>query len=257
MRLPGLLRLIVRNFASNVDPAAMMIRFGQPAFLVVILGTMFSGLVSPSATSSGSYMAFLVPGAIAFQMVAGGVIAGNLFWLDRRWSMVEQIFVGPFRRAEYLASLILTALVFSLVGVGIMVIVALPFIGLPSLTLPELGVVLATIALGGIFFSTFLIGLGTQLRSANTYFTIQSFVQLFVVFLSTVYYPITDKTPKVLVDVLYCNPLTYAATAVRDAFEGQVGAPVYAALGILSGLCLLTFVLATWGFRTMEPGAVQ
>ncbi len=257
MRLPSLLRLVVRNFVSNLDPLAMVIRFGQPAFLVVVLGTMFSALVPPGTVAAGSYMAFLVPGAIAFQMVAGGVIAGNLFWLDRRWSMVEQIFVGPFRRAEYLAALVLTALLFSLVGVGLMILVAIPFIHLPALTALDLAVILLTIAMGGLFFATFLIAIGTRLRSANAYFTIQSFIQLFLVFLSTVYYPVSAKTPRLLADVLYANPLTYAANAVRDAFLNRLGTTDVLALGILSGLSLVTFALAAWGFRTMDPGAVQ
>ncbi|EQD78702.1 ABC-type multidrug transport system, permease component, partial [mine drainage metagenome] len=58
------------------------------------------------------------------QMVLGGVVAGNLFWLDRRWAMVEQIFSGPFLRSEYLAGLVVTTLIFSLAGAGIMLLVA-------------------------------------------------------------------------------------------------------------------------------------
>lgn len=171
--------------------------------------------------------------------------------------MVEQIFVGPFRRSEYLAALVLTALLFSLVGVGLMLLVALPFVGIPLLSVVDILVILATITVGGVFFATFLIALGTRLRSANVYFTIQSFIQLFLVFLSTVYYPVTDKTPKALAYVLYGNPLTYAANAVRHAFENQLGPQDLTSLGILTVLALITFGLAIWGFRTMDPGAVQ
>jgi len=100
-------RLVVRNFRASIDPITLLVMFGQPAFLIVILGTMFNQLI-PSVGSSGSYIAFLVPGMIASQMITGAVLAGRIFWLDRRWSMVEQIFCGPFLRAEYLAALLLT-----------------------------------------------------------------------------------------------------------------------------------------------------
>jgi ABC-2 type transport system permease protein len=257
MRLPPVLRLVVRNFASNLDPLTVVVRFGQPAITIVVLGTMFSPLISANVTGGGSYTAFLVPGMVAFQMITGGVVSGNLFWLDRRWAMVEQIFSGPFLRSEYLAGLVLTTLLFALVGVGVMMLVGLPFTGLPALSWLGAGAVLLTVALGSIFFAGFLIALGTRLRSANAYFTIQSFLQLFVIFLSTVYYPVTDRTPKVLAVIFYGNPLTYAANTIRDAFAGSLGGADLLSLGILGLLALLAFGAAVLGFRRLDLGPIQ
>jgi ABC-2 type transport system permease protein len=257
VNLPPVLRLVVRNFASNLDPLTVVIRFGQPAVTIVVLGTMFSTIISPQVTGRGSYTAFLVPGMVAFQMITGGVVSGNLFWLDRRWALVEQLFSGPFLRAEYLGGLVLTTLLFSLVGVGVMMLVGLPFIGLPALSPAGVAGVLATVALGSVFFAGLLISLGTRLRSANAYFTIQSFLQLFVIFLSTVYYPITSRTPRALAAVFYANPLTYAANTIRDAFAGGLGTPDLAALGILAGLAAVAFGTAVWGFQRMELGPIQ
>ena len=257
MRIPPVFRLVIRNFASNLDPLTIVIRFGQPAVTIVVLGTMFSSIISSTVTGGSSYTAFLVPGMIAFQMITGGVVSGNLFWLDRRWSMVEQIFSGPFLRSEYLGGLVLTTLLFSLVGVGVMLLVGLPFIGVPSLSMVGVGTVLLTVGLGSIFFAGFLIALGTRLRSANAYFTIQSFLQLFVIFLSTVYYPITAKTPKVLAVVFYGNPLTYAANTIRDAFGQHLGGHDLAAIGVLALLATAAFGAAVWGFRTMDLGPIQ
>jgi len=259
VRIPPVLRLVIRNFASNLDPLTVIVRFGQPAVTIVVLGTMFTSLVPPSATGGVSYTGFLVPGMIAFQMITGGVVSGNLFWLDRRWAMVEQIFSGPFLRSEYLGGLVLTTLLFSLVGVGVMLMVGIPFIGLPALSWVGVGVVLLTVALGSVFFAGFLIALGTRLRSANAYFTIQSFLQLFVIFLSTVYYPVSSKTPRVLAAVFYGNPLTYAANTIRHAFgfEGVLGGGDLVSLGILALLATVAFGAATWGFRTMDLGPIQ
>jgi ABC-2 type transport system permease protein len=257
VKFPPVLRLVVRNFASNLDPLTIIIRFGQPAVTIVVLGTMFSSIISSTVTGGSSYTAFLVPGMVAFQMITGGVVSGNLFWLDRRWSMVEQIFSGPFLRSEYLGGLVLTTLLFSLVGVGVMMLVGLPFIGIPSLSPVGVGAVLLTVALGSIFFAGLLITLGTRLRSANAYFTIQSFLQLFVIFLSTVYYPITAKTPKLLAAVFYGNPLTYAADTIRAAFGGTLGVSSLGAIGILALLAAGAFGAAVWAFRTMDLGPIQ
>ncbi len=257
MRLPPVLRLVVRNFTSNLDPISITIRFGQPVVTIVVLGTMFSSIISSSVTNGTSYTAFLVPGMVAFQMITGGVISGNLFWLDRRWAMTEQIFSGPFLRSEYLGGLVLTTLLFSLVGVGVMMLVGLPFIGIAALSPLGVGTVLLTVALGSIFFAGLLITLGTRLRSANAYFSIQSFLQLFVIFLSTVYYPISASTPKVLAVIFYGNPLTYAANTIRDAFAGTLGGSALEGLGILAALALVMFVAAVGAFRTLELGPIQ
>lgn len=256
MTLPPVLRLVVRNFRASIDPITLLVMFGQPAFLIVILGTMFSQLI-PSVGASGSYIAYLVPGIIASQMITGAILAGRIFWLDRRWSMVEQIFSGPFRRSEYLAALLLTTLLFALVGVGLMALVALPLAGLPRLSGVELLVILGTIALGATFFGGLLVALGARIRSANLYFTIQSLLQYFIVFLSTVYYPVTAKTPTILKVVVYLNPLTYAANTVRDAFTNSFGPSDLTAGAVLAGLALITFTLAALSFRRLDFGPVQ
>jgi ABC-2 type transport system permease protein len=257
VKLPPIFRLVVRNFSSNLDAITIIIRFGQPAITIIVLGTMFSTIVSTDVTGGTSYTAFLIPGMVAFQMISGGVVSGNLFWLDRRWSMTEQIFSGPFLRSEYLGGLILTTLLFSIVGVGVMILVGVPFIGLPPLSAIDVGAVLLTVGLGAIFFAGLLIFLGTQLRSANAYFSIQSFLQLFVIFLSTVYYPITSKTPRALALVFYGNPLTYAANTIRDAFAGTFGWGDAQGLGILALLAAISSGAAIWGFRTMDLGPIQ
>lgn len=256
MKIPPVLRLVVRNFEANLDPITLLVMFGQPAFLIVILGTMFNQLI-PSVGASGSYIAFLVPGMIASQMITGAVLSGRIFWLDRRWAMVEQIFSGPFLRAEYLAALLITALLFSLVGVGIMVLVALPLVGIPGLSAVELAVILGTIALGSLFFGGLLIAIGGRIRSANLYFTIQSVLQYFLIFISTVYYPVSAKTPEVLRVIVYANPLTYAADTVRDAFTHNFGPSDLIAGAVLSGLALIAFVLAVASFRRLELGPTQ
>jgi len=256
VKTPPVIRLVVRNFVANLDPITLLVMFGQPAFLIVILGTMFNQLI-PTVGASGSYISFLVPGMIASQMITGAVLAGRVFWLDRRWAMVEQIFSGPYLRAEYLAALLLTALLFSLVGVGIMVLVALPLVGIPGLSLAELAVILGTIALGSLFFGGLLIAIGGRIRSANLYFTIQSLLQYFLIYVSTVYYPVTATTPTVLRVIVYANPLTYAANTVRDAFTHSFGPSDLTAGAVLGGLALVTFALAILSFRRLSFGPVQ
>lgn len=50
VRIPPVLRLVVRNFASNLDPRTVIVRFGQPAVTIVVRGTMFGSIRSSSVT---------------------------------------------------------------------------------------------------------------------------------------------------------------------------------------------------------------
>ncbi|EQD26780.1 ABC-type multidrug transport system, permease component, partial [mine drainage metagenome] len=238
MTLPHIIRLVVRNFQAALDPLTMLVIFGQPAFLVIVLGTMFGQLIG-SVGASGSYVAFFVPGMIATTMITGAVLAARILWLDRRFSMVEQLLSGPYERLDYIGALLLTTLLFSLVGVAILVLVALPLLGLHSLTAEGLLVVLGTVALGATFFGGALISLAARTRSSTLFFTVQSLLQFFVIYVSTVYYPVTGRTPAPLRLAIDVNPLTYAAQIIRDAFllrldTGDLFAGLV--LGVLAGL---------------------
>jgi len=138
-----------------------------------------------------------------------------------------------------------------------MVLVALPLVGLPGLSAVELAVILGTIALGSLFFGGLLIAIGGRIRSANLYFTIQSLLQYFLIFISTVYYPVSGKTPEVLRAIVYANPLTYAANTVRDAFTHSFGPADLIAGAVLGGLAAVAFGLAVGSFRRLELGPVQ
>ncbi|EQD43685.1 membrane protein, partial [mine drainage metagenome] len=125
-----------------------------------------------------------VPGMIATTMITGAVLAARILWLDRRFSMVEQLLSGPYERLDYIGALLLTTLLFSLVGVAILVLVALPLLGLHSLTAEGLLVVLGTVALGATFFGGALISLAARTRSSTLFFTVQSLLLIFRLFTS-------------------------------------------------------------------------
>ena len=117
--------------------------------------------------------------------------------------------------------------------------------------------ILATIALGATFFGALLVAIGSRIRSANLYFTIQSLLQYFLIFISTVYYPVSSKTPEVLRVIVYSNPLTYAANTVRDAFIHSFGPGDLVAGAVLATLAAVAFGLAVASFRRLELGPVQ
>jgi ABC-2 type transport system permease protein len=255
MTTPPVIRLVVRNFRAAIDPITMLVVFGQPAFLVVVFGLGFGQLIQ-TVGSSGGYIAYLVPGMIATTMITGAVLSARVLWLDRRFSMVEQILSGPFRRVDYLLALNLTTLLFSLVGVGILMIVAVPLLGWHGPSALGIIVVLGTVALGATFFGGALIAIASRTQSATLFFTTQSVLQFFVIFVSTVYYPVSAGLPVALKVAMDGNPLTYAANIMRDAFSGAYGPGDLIAGTVLATLALLSFVLASWSFGRLRFGPI-
>lgn len=251
MRLPHVFRLVARNFQAALDPLTMLVVFGQPAFLVIILGTMFGQLIS-SVGPSGSYLAYFVPGMIATTMISGAVLAARILWLDRRFSMVEQILSGPYERLDYIGALLITTLLFALVGVVILVGVALPLLGLRALDAEGVLVVVGTVVLGATFFGGALISLAARTRSSTLFFTVQSLLQFFVIYVSTVYYPVTARTPEALRVAIYVNPLTYAAQIIRDAFLHTLGV-----MDVLAGLVLALLAAVAFTSAVVFIGRIR
>ncbi len=84
MALPNLLRLIYRNIIVNTDPGSLVILVGLPGMYLVFFGFGFQSLAGGSASGT-SYLSFLTPGIMAFQVVMAGTVGGSMLWADRRW----------------------------------------------------------------------------------------------------------------------------------------------------------------------------
>jgi ABC-2 type transport system permease protein len=223
LRLPNLLRLVYRNIWVNTDPGSLIILIGLPGLYLVFFGFGFQSITG-SGGSGSSYLSFLTPGILAFQVVMAGTVGGSMLWADRRWGMLSQLLVGPFTRFQYLLGIMLTSLLFGLGGSLVMLGVASALLGtIPTQPL-ALGVIFATIVLGSIFFGALMLFLGALVKSNTAYNSIQILLIFVVNFASTVFYPLSTGLPTALHVLFEINPLTYVADAVRGAYSGTLTA---------------------------------
>jgi ABC-2 type transport system permease protein len=221
--VPNILRLVYRNILVNTDPGSLIILVGLPGMYLIFFGFGFQSVAS-SGGSGNSYLAYLTPGIMAFQVVMAGTVGGSMLWADRRWGMLSQLLMGPFTRLQYLLGIMLTSLLFGLGGAVVMLGVAYALLGTAPTQLLALGIIFASISVGSIFFGALMLFIGALVKSINAYNSVQILLIFVVNFASTVFYPLSSGLPVVLRVLFEVNPLTYVADAVRGAYLGNLTA---------------------------------
>jgi ABC-2 type transport system permease protein len=232
-------RLVYRNIMVNTDPASLVILIVLPAMYLIFFGYGFQSLIAP--TGGESYLRFLSPGIMSFQTLIAGTFGGSMLWADRRFGMLTQLLVGPFTRLEYLLGLIITALIFGLVGAFLMLFVAFALLQSLSVTAVGASLMIGSITVGSILFGSIMLLISAYVESNTTYNSIQVLLLFFVNFASPVFYPYSSNLPVAIRVLFFVNPLTYIANMVRDGFLSTVGgadALQFATLTILTGLLL-------------------
>jgi ABC-2 type transport system permease protein len=220
MALPKLLRLIYRNIWVNTDPGSLIILVGLPGLYLIFFGFGFQSL---SGSGGGhSYLAFLTPGILSFQVVMAGTVGGSILWADRRYGMFAQLLSGPFTRLQYLLGIMLTSLLFGLAGGAVMLGIAWALIGTGPTSALALAIMFGVIVVGSIFFGALMLFLGALVKSNTAYNSIQILLIFVVNFASTVFYPLSSGLPVALQVLFRINPLTYVADAVRGAYSGTL-----------------------------------
>jgi ABC-2 type transport system permease protein len=251
LQVPNLLRLIYRNIVVNTDPGSLVILVGLPGLYLIFFGFGFQSITSSSGSGT-SYLAFLTPGILAFQVVMAGTVGGSILWSDRRWGMLSQLLVGPFTRLQYLLGILLTSVLFGLAGALVMLGVAFALLGTGPTQPFAFGVIFASITVGAIFFGALMLLISALVKSNTAYNSIQILILFVVNFASTVFYPLSNGLPIVLRLLFEVNPLTYVADAVRGAYSGTLIATDVYQMMLLGAETVVVLFLATRAYMRSD-----
>jgi len=175
-----------------------------------------------------------------------------MLWADRRWGMLSQLLQGPFTRLQYLLGILFTSMLFGLGGAVVMLGVAYGLLGTIPTNPLALGVILASIVVGSIFFGALMLLLAAVVKSNTTYNSIQILLLFVVNFASTVFYPLSSGLPLVLRALFEVNPLTYVADAVRGAYSGTLTPTDGYQMLILVAEMVTVLALATWVYMRSD-----
>ncbi len=251
MQVPNIVRLIYRNVLVNTDPGSLIILVGLPGLYLVFFGFGFQS-ISSSGGSGNSYLTFLTPGIMAFQVVMAGTVGGSMLWADRRWGMLSQLLVGPFTRLQYLLGILLTSLLFGLVGALVMLGVASLLLGTVPTQALGLAVIFGSITVGTIFFGALMLLISALVKSNTAYNSVQILILFVVNFASTVFYPLSNGLPVVLRVLFEVNPLTYVADAVRGGYSGTLTATEGYQMLFLGAETVVLLFLATRAYMRSD-----
>lgn len=256
MNVTKAFRLTVRNVRINTDPGTLVFLILMPTIYLVFMGYMFGSLIGGIGVSdaSVSYAVFLSPGIIAFETVTAGVVSGSMLWSDRRYGMFEQILSAPYTRSEYLFGILLTTLVFGLIGSGLMLGISEAFMSYVPISPLGAGLIILEIVVGSLFWGCLFLALSALVKSNQAYNSIQILIIFFADFASTVFYPITASTPVELKYLFYINPLTYIADGLRAGYVSAVNSTIMLELVVILVETAIALVIATLLYRRIRVG---
>lgn len=232
----------------------------QPAIWLIFFGAGVGRTVDEGIIGTGDYIAFMLPGIIAFTVVGNGVAGAMPLMWDKEQGYLDKLMSMPIARSSIIVSRFVFMAALGSVQSLLVVIVAL-IMGV-DLASGVVGVVamLAAAALLALAVTAVYCALAYWVPGHGTFFAITGFITLPLLFMSNAFVPL-DAMPGWMEAVALANPLTYAITAMRtlvlDGWEVDLLIP----FGVLLVVSLLCLGIGTYQFgrttaeRITESGA--
>jgi len=241
-----IIRLVNRNLTISLNPGFLIWQVIFPLIYIFVAGFAYTSLIErvPFENKELDYPAFLATGMIGFNIMNSTLVTGIIIWNDRRHGMFEQIMSGPFTRAHYILSSVITQGIVGLVSAALIAalgyLVYFDQIEFSFITIPL--IVFAAIT-GSVLFGSIASIISTRIRSSEGFNVIINTVFLFFAFVSTAFYP-ASGAPQPLATAFYLNPLTYLVDVIRAGIFGTITEFVFIEMGIMVILAVGLFLVA-------------
>ncbi|MDR6939492.1 ABC transporter permease [Arcanobacterium hippocoleae] len=208
------------------------------------LGLLGVGLAS--AFGDGTYLNFVVPGAIVMQALSGlnRVVARTV--TERRWGLAAFKLQSGVPKSAYLFGLIFPGIaIFAVQALILLVFAAILGVRYSLLTI---AVMMFAAVLGALTWSLLSFVVASAVRNYQTRDFILTITIMPLTFAAPVFYPL-DSAPLALKMLALINPLTYQVHLVRGATYGQIEMlPAFVCLGTL----VMAAVMALFAARKMQ-----
>jgi ABC-2 type transport system permease protein len=222
----------------------------QPLFFLFILGFGFNIAVFPNM--EGSYINYLAPGIIAMAILFSSMFTGVSVLWDRQSGFLQEVLVAPVSRLSIVIGRTFGGATIALFQGFLIMFIAI-FLGVPLAGFE--GFLLTVLIMVLLSFTAVGFGLivASKMRDFEQFQSIMSLILMPLLFLSSLFFPITESLPRWLQILSYCNPLFYMVDGIRGSFTGAnyVIDPLIN-LGIISILCIVIMGLGTYFFHKSE-----
>ena len=228
----------------------------QPAVWMVFFGTGVGRTVNRGVIGTDDYIAFMLPGIIAFTIVGNGVNSAMPLMWDKETGYLDKLMSMPIARSTVIVSRFVFQFCLNSAQVLIMLAVAL-LLNVRIAAGPA--AVLLILAISGLLtlaFTAIFAAMAYRVANHGTFFAVTGFITLPLLFMSNAFVPL-DAMPRWMEIIARFNPLTYAITSMRtlvlDGWESSLVAPV-AVLAIVAAAFL---AIGTLEFRRLTGERVR
>lgn len=181
-------------------------------FMSAIFLFIFSFIMKSTAMTLENPMNYLIAGIIIMTVFQGAMSNSMNILDDISSGFMKEILVAPISRWQIAIGHVLSSTVISVIQ-GILIVFVGLFIGLTISFASVIGMVIVMIVVG-LTFSAMGLFLATITRESSNFQLLITIVSFPLTFLSGAYIP-TMALPKILLPIVYVNPLTYATALFR------------------------------------------
>jgi ABC-2 type transport system permease protein len=196
----------------------------------------------------GRYIDFLVPGLLGMGLMGGGLWGLGFVTVDMRLrKLLKRFLATPMRKADFLAALMISRLIFMVPEVLILLLFARLAFGVTIAG--SLGAVVVLILVGAFTFAGIGLLMASRARTMEAISGLMNLIMLPMWLFSGVFFS-AERFPDWLQGFIRVLPLTPLLNALRAVMlDGLSLASQWAELALLAGWGLVTFVLALRWFR--------
>jgi len=221
----------------------------QPIFWLIFFGLGFSGsfrTVPGGINRNLDYLPFLVPGVVMMSVFFGSFMSGiSVIW-DREFGFLKEVLVAPVPRDATILGRALGDSTTSVIR-GILILLLASVLA-PSINLAGIPVVLVSMILVALSFTSFGIIIGSKMRSMEGFQLINTFLSMPILFLSGAFYPV-QTMPTWMRAIAMINPLTYGVDAARIALTGTGVNSLMVDMIMLLVTSVIFISISAWVFR--------
>ncbi len=203
---------------------------------------LFSLAIEDVQARSQSYLAFLLPGLMAFTLMQLAIAGSGFNIVEyRRKGILKRLFVTPIKPRDFITAIVIARMTIVLVQLTVLLLFCDFCAGLVG----NYATYYLIIALGTFIFLCLGFCLGSIAKTQQSIMAIGNLVIFPQVFLSGIFFPI-DSMPAFMQPVANLLPLSFVATAMREIANN--GASLLDIVPSLVGIAVwfvLAFLLAT------------
>jgi ABC-2 type transport system permease protein len=228
-------------------PAALFLSTFQPFVWMVLFGNLFQSVSTIRGFQAGSYLQFLAPGITIMGALFGSTYSGLGILGDMHSGLLDKLLAAPVSRGAILVGPLLQTTIQTVIQAGIILLTAFGMGARSSGGTLGVLTLLVVAALLGSTFAAISNGIALITRRQRTLISIVNFISLPLTFLSSMMIP-HSLMPRWMRNLATLNPIDWAVTAGRAAFEGYPWQEVLAPLGILVLFVVLAWIFSIYSF---------